>query len=37
MLANLASVVMDVSIEWIPPFDEMGILFLDLSGVVPVG
>ena len=24
---------MDISIEWIPPFDEVGLLFLDLSGV----
>ena len=32
MLANLASVAMDVSIEWRPLFDEVGLLFLDLSG-----
>jgi len=24
---------MDVSIEWIPPFDKVELLFLDLSGV----
>ena len=33
MLENLASVTMDVSMEWRPPFDEVGLLFLDLSGV----
>ena len=36
-LADLASLAMDDSIEWRPPFQEMEFEFLEVSLVGPIG